>query len=61
MKETVIKIAVWISGLYIGALILPKPLFVLFFFCMIFLPLWFMDENDSLAEKNERFGENKKP
>ena len=57
MRELAIKSAIWIGFLYLGALVFPKPIFVFYFLCMVFLPLWFADERDSMEEKAERWRE----
>ena len=55
MKILIAKIILWIGALYVAALILPKPLFLLFFLLHVILPLWFMDERDSLEEHREKY------
>lgn len=60
IKILISKSIAWIAVLYFGALILSVEWFVVYFICMIFIPLGIMDRRDEVAERYERRKEDAK-
>jgi hypothetical protein len=54
IKILISKSIGWIAALDLGALILPRELFVVYFFSIIFIPLWIIDKRDDAVERRER-------